>query len=70
MGRTEKSKVIEIVTESSESLDQRSASQALAMLARWATRRAQRIAKERSCSAGRNPQRNSRLRPQDGEERT
>lgn len=43
---------------------------ALAILARWATRRAQRIAKERSQAASRNGPRNRQLRPQDGEERT
>jgi hypothetical protein len=43
---------------------------ALALLARWATRRAQRIAKERSQAAVCNGRRNRQLRPQDGEELT
>jgi hypothetical protein len=48
------------------------AARALALLARWATRRAQRIAKERSgeAAADCNRLRNKRLRPQDGEEQT
>jgi hypothetical protein len=47
------------------------ATRAIALLARWATRRVQRIAKERSgpAAAGRNRPRHKGLQPQEGEER-
>jgi hypothetical protein len=62
----------EVTVQPCEAMVKETAERALALLARWATRRAQRIAKERSRAVGacRNRQINKQLGPHDGEEQT
>jgi hypothetical protein len=69
-GRSREVRKWTVLVDHTGTADALRAERALALLALWATRRAQRIAKERSQAAVRNGPRNRQLRPQDGEERT